>query len=251
MSTLNMRKKKRRQADNFYSKPAVVISLGKKETGSIAVAFLLIGIGLILISWFIPKGTAVLWCNAAYAPVPNLFFKYITHLGDGLIFVPLILLSFFAGRRFAVVSIVSALLVSALANFFKHVVFTDFPRPKAWFGDAAVLQFVEGVKVHSLHSFPSGHTATAAAVAVILALIFRRRYVTVLVALLALLVGVSRVYLAQHFFVDVSFGYFLGSVAALAAYQLVYALGRRKQQRHAANEEEALVVALPQNNGVL
>ncbi len=208
-----------------------------------AVSFLSIGAALIAAALLLPKGELVLWFNGRYAPAPNVFFKYITHLGDGLMFIPFVLALLWVRIGYAITAAVTGAVLALLSNFFKHVVFTDFPRPRAWFADPTVLQFVEGVKVHSMHAFPSGHTATAAALAVLVSLFFRNKYVTAVAAVLALVVGMSRVYLAQHFLVDVAFGYFYGSVSAIAAYHLAYLLYRSRQRRSLISG-----VPLSQNN---
>lgn len=205
--------------------------------------FLAISVVLIAAALLVPKGDLVLWFNGRYAPGPNLFFKYITHLGDGLVFVPFVLALLWVRIGYAITAAVTGVVLALLSNFFKHVVFIDFPRPKAWFADPTVLQFVEGVKVHSMHAFPSGHTATAAALAVLASLFFRHRHMPIIAAALALLVGMSRVYLAQHFLVDVAFGYFYGSVTAIAAYHLGYLLYRSRQRRSLISG-----VSLSQNN---
>jgi membrane-associated phospholipid phosphatase len=55
-----------------------------------------------------------------------------------------------------------SILQTILAQGLKKIVFPDSPRPAAWFEnqEGVVLQFAEGVKIHTAHSFPSGHTAT-------------------------------------------------------------------------------------------
>jgi membrane-associated phospholipid phosphatase len=69
-------------------------------------------------------------------------------------------------------------------------------------------------------SYPSGHTATAFAAAVVLALSLRRHWVTVCVLGGALLVGYSRLYLGHHYPSDV----IGGTVAGVAIGASVYGL---------------------------
>ncbi len=70
-------------------------------------------------------------------------------------------------------------------------------------------------------SFPSGHAAIAAAVAVLLSL-RQHRWAPALI-LLALAVGVSRVYLAHHFPSDVVVGYAIGGAIGAYAYGTFHA----------------------------
>jgi membrane-associated phospholipid phosphatase len=45
---------------------------------------------------------------------------------------------------------------------------------------------------------------------VLLSLYFKNKYVTGLFMIIAILVGISRIYLLQHFFVDIYFGSIIG-----------------------------------------
>lgn len=73
-------------------------------------------------------------------------------------------------------------------------------------------------------SFPSGHAATSAAGAVIVALLVRRAAPAL--ALLALAIGYSRVYVGAHYPLDVLGGAALGATVALA-----FGLGFKLRER--------------------
>jgi membrane-associated phospholipid phosphatase len=72
------------------------------------------------------------------------------------------------------------------------------------------LHRVEGVSIHSLHSFPSGHTQTAFLIFTFLALFCKRTAMAYVLIFTAALVSLSRVYLLQHFFVDIWIGSIIG-----------------------------------------
>ncbi len=85
-------------------------------------------------------------------------------------------------------------------------------RPKVFFQDID-LHFVEGVSIHSRYSFPSGHTLTAFSLATLLVFLFPKQKMLAIVAFIcSLLVGISRIYLAQHFFKDVYAGALMGTL---------------------------------------
>jgi undecaprenyl-diphosphatase len=63
------------------------------------------------------------------------------------------------------------------------------------------------------HSFPSGHTATATAAAIVLSTLVPR--VTPLFALLAAAIAYSRMYVGVHFPLDVAGGALIGAATAL------------------------------------
>jgi undecaprenyl-diphosphatase len=68
------------------------------------------------------------------------------------------------------------------------------------------------------HSLPSGHTTEIFGAILPLVLFFRRWPVTILLGLMAALVGFSRIYLHQHYPTDVMFGWLFGSYAGWATY---------------------------------
>jgi len=79
------------------------------------------------------------------------------------------------------------------------------------------LHFVPGVEVHYINSFPSGHSATIFSIAVLVALMIQKRAYHVALLLMAVLVGASRIYLAQHFLIDVASGAAMGFVSVFLA----------------------------------
>ena len=111
------------------------------------------------------------------------------------------------------------LLAGALVQGLKALV--GSPRPLAVLGAAAV-----HVQLEPLYwnSFPSGHSASVAALAVFALVRYRARAWPL--AVLALLGGTSRVYVGAHWVTDVLGGWALGALAALAATPLFEAVSR-------------------------
>ena len=94
-------------------------------------------------------------------------------------------------------------------------------RPWGFFEDPSVLHAIEGVKQNKHNTFPSGHTATAFALAVLLALIVKNRNWTYLILILAAITGFSRVYLNQHFLVDTYVGAILGMISSFLVWAII------------------------------
>lgn len=156
------------------------------------------------------------------SPIADIFFKYITHLGDGVI-AAIIILSvavFHFGRAAFLLS--TFLFSGLIAQIFKKLIFPEILRPLSWFGDASHLHLIDGVTLHKFNSFPSGHTTTAFAAFLGLTLIAKNKNWGYVCLFMAILVGYSRVYIGQHFFEDIYFGSFIGVSSALLMWVIFY-----------------------------
>jgi undecaprenyl-diphosphatase len=70
-------------------------------------------------------------------------------------------------------------------------------------------------------SFPSGHTANAATVVVLLALLLRRRWIAVAGAVYVVLMALSRTYLGAHWVTDTVGGILIGAAMAVLVWVLL------------------------------
>jgi len=168
----------------------------------------------------IRKGDEVIWLNQFHSAFSDFFFQHLTHLGDGLfcIFLSLVFLAFKKYKN-ALLIFLSFASSGISAQLLKRLAFPNMPRPTAYLSGKNIdWHFVEGVEVLASNSFPSGHTATAFATFLMLALINKHKLLGIFFFLLALLVGLSRIYLLQHFFIDTYFGAILGVVCSLLVY---------------------------------
>ncbi len=187
--------------------------------------FLIFG-GILLL--FIEKGDAILYFNAQRSHFSDAFFSYITKGGEHAAYIiSLVLLLLLVNYRTAMmlpliggfVAIVSAITKSIFAQ----------PRPALYFKEAGILEMivpVSGVAMHGGNtSFPSGHTMSAFALYTFLALtISYKRSWSLVLLLLAVLVGVSRIYLVQHFLEDVVTGAAIGAFIGTLWYHWQYRL---------------------------
>lgn len=177
--------------------------------------FLLAGI-FVLSSW--SKGDIHLTINQYHAPWADILFSYGTYLGDGMMFAFLGVIALFSSFRHFFQWLFTSILVLLFTGIFKQWLFEGEPRPLAYFGDQVKLYLVQGVDVHTMNSFPSGHTLAAFAIFFLITLQIKRW--GLLWLFMALFVGYSRMYLSQHFLQDVFFGSLLGVLAAFLGYSI-------------------------------
>jgi membrane-associated phospholipid phosphatase len=133
------------------------------------------------------------------------------------VILAVIFLFFSLRKSFFILS--SGLLAGILAQFFKRIIFPEVVRPVKYFGTTQELYLVDGVKMHTAYSFPSGHAATIFAICLCLAVFSKNKLVKFLLFLFAFIVAYSRVYLSQHFVNDIFGGSLLGCIVVLAMYQ--------------------------------
>lgn len=166
-------------------------------------------VGGVLIALF-ERGRETLYFDALHGPLQDTFFKYVTQLAEG----PLLLLILIITLRFSygkgLILAINIGLVFIITGILKHYVFASEVRPSVFFEGKAHLHFVQGLVVLKYNSFPSGHTAGAFGVFCMLSLLTKNKGWSVLFFFVALLVGVSRMYLLQHFFRDVYVGSMVG-----------------------------------------
>jgi membrane-associated phospholipid phosphatase len=165
--------------------------------------------GLIVTSLLTERGSDVLWINGLSNPLLDMIFYYGTSLGNGLVVIPLLITSLFIQFRCTVSVFLSfgflGLIVSVLKNF------VNMPRPASFLGEERLI-LIKDVVHHTQHSFPSGHTATAFCAATILSIWVNDKRLAMASSITALVVGLSRVYLAQHFLMDVAAGALIGVI---------------------------------------
>ncbi|HEX5169353.1 MAG TPA: phosphatase PAP2 family protein [Cyclobacteriaceae bacterium] len=176
--------------------------------------FTLLILVFLLVSIVFSPEEAVAGINGMHTHFLDLFFVYITNLGNGLILVPFVILLVFRNIYLSMALAVNGIIQGAIVSICKRVLFPGVLRP-AQIIDQSLLHFVPGVEVHKVMSFPSGHTVTIFGLTVFLALCYRNKYVTLILAALAFTVAISRVYLLQHFFTDLAGGAIIGMVVGV------------------------------------
>ncbi len=150
----------------------------------------------------------------------DIFFRWVTLMGEAYPFIGLTAFYWFVKKNVFIAQkmAISGLFIMIPIYLFK--IFFSFDRPATLIEKMGILpdiHFVTGVEVlRGATSFPSGHTASAFVVWSLLAFQFGNRQLSLqfLCLLTAILVGISRIYLVQHFPEDVLFGSSVGIASA-------------------------------------
>lgn len=173
--------------------------------------------------WFYTQEQLMQWVNVRNSPVADAVFPYVTYLGDGAVYVILGLILLLYNRRVGLMALVSFALSSLISEFLKKIIFANSPRPFKFFEHSTYkYHLIDGLDIHSINSFPSGHTTTAFAMFSLLALLDSQKQRGILYLFLAILTGYSRVYLFQHFVEDAYAGSLIGTIATVIVYLTMY-----------------------------
>ena len=148
---------------------------------------------------------------------------FITHLGDKGMFwtvLTLLMICFRKTRKAAVASDISMVIALVVVNL----------ALKNWVARVRPYELIEGLQlmVEKQHdfSFPSGHAANSLACAWVLFKLMDRKY-GVPALILALLISLSRLYVAVHYPTDVIVGIVIGILAAELAIVIERALAKK------------------------
>ncbi len=178
--------------------------------------FFLIAGGIII--GIYEQGDEILYFNSLHTSFLSEIFKRTTQLAEFPLMILILLIAIFQSYGKGLLLWVNSLFIFAGVQFFKKIVFADQVRPSIFFEGKAQLDFVQGIEIARYHSFPSGHTATAFALFFMLSILTKDKRWSFLFFTFALMVGVSRVYLLQHFFRDIYFGSLLAMIITSAFY---------------------------------
>ncbi|MGZ4056392.1 MAG: phosphatase PAP2 family protein [Bacteroidia bacterium] len=180
--------------------------------------FLLLGAALIIAN---SKANTHLEFNSFHTHFFDVFFSYVTYLGDGVTAVLVVIILLVVKFRYALIAGLANIISAAITQTLKHTVFSNVVRPKKFFEGIHDLYFVPGVENYLYNSFPSGHSTCAFSLYFSLALILENKIYKSVLFVVAFLVGYSRIYLSQHFLQDVYAGSLIGVSISLVVYYFI------------------------------
>ncbi len=173
------------------------------------------------------KAEVHLWLNSCHTPFGDIFCRYYTHVAEyGIYVIAFLLLFWKAGASIYLLAAegVGAIIVQSIKFSVRA------PRPKLFFDIANnpdALPLVEGVRLNSINSFPSGHSCTFFILFFALCIIIdyyrkethlRASLYQLVAFVLALAGAFTRIYLSQHFLTDVFAGGLTGVLTVCMLY---------------------------------
>lgn len=171
-----------------------------------------------------PFGYELVDLNAFRAEPLNTFFIFATKVGEPKVWIVFSLFLVFVARHYILLFLVGGLFMWPFSWILKRVI--GFPRPSQWLDindlDALVVR-IPGVNLlGGFNSLPSGHTMLAFMMFSLITLMLPSRYraLGLLFVWSAVLVGISRVFLLQHFLRDILWGSVFGLLIGDFVWQL-------------------------------
>jgi membrane-associated phospholipid phosphatase len=182
------------------------------------------GIGLILLSVFLGKENAFLLLNGNLGNAADFFFYIWANAGDGFIWIPVFALTLIYKKKFIPFLMATIVWSTLFTQISKQVFFKSENRPTAVITNTTIIHTVSGIEIHTTNSFPSGHTATAFSLFLFSCFIITKKWILPLGFTYAFLGGYARIYVAQHFPLDVGAGILVAYCSVLIAWviQLKY-----------------------------
>jgi membrane-associated phospholipid phosphatase len=150
-------------------------------------------------------------------------FKIATLLAEGWMWIPYLLLVGWYFKKDRPMIFLAFLYSTLLTQIPKLLIWPNITRPIASGIDPQLIHRVSGVDIHTLSSFPSGHTATAFTIFILTSYFFKNNWALLIGFFYALCAAYSRVYLAQHFPLDTAGG----MLVAILSFYLTYYTKRK------------------------
>ena len=180
------------QASNLYQRARNLTILG---------AILLIGA-----SAFFGRIPVFLFLNTDGGAFMDQFFKWATWGAEGWVWIPYLSVVVILFKKDFRLIILNFLLSTLITQISKHVIWDNINRPIVSGIPLNEIHTVPGLVTHAYNSFPSGHTATAFTLFLLTVYLFPTKWTLAIGVIYAIICAYSRVYLGQHFPMDLGGG---------------------------------------------
>jgi membrane-associated phospholipid phosphatase len=201
------------QAPNLYQRARNLTILG---------AILLIGL-----SAFFGRIPVFLLLNTDGGAFMDQFFKWATWGAEGWVWIPYLSVVVILFKKDFRLIILNFLLSTLITQISKHVIWDNINRPIVSGIPLNEIHTVPGLVTHAYNSFPSGHTATAFTLFLLTVYLFPTKWTLAIGVIYAIICAYSRVYLGQHFPMDLGGG----MLVAVISMQLSFLIGQKISNR--------------------
>lgn len=166
----------------------------------------LIAIALLSVTAVWGRIPVFLFLNHDFGSIADIILLGFTYLAEGWAWIPYIIIVGWFFKKDKGIIIYCFAISTLLTQIPKQVFFPNITRPIASGIDPQKIHTIKGVIMHQLNSFPSGHTATAFTIFLLTIHLFNNKKLVLIGLIYAMLCGYSRIYLGQHFPMDVGGG---------------------------------------------
>lgn len=180
------------QAPNLYQRARNLTILG--------------GLLLIATSAYLGRIPLFLFLNTDGGAFLDQFFKWATWGAEGWVWIPYLIVVVAWFKKDIKLIVLNFLLSTLITQIPKNFIWDKISRPIASGIPLDEIHTVPDVVMHSWNSFPSGHTATAFTLFLLTVYLFPTKWTLAIGLIYAIICAYSRVYLGQHFPMDLGGG---------------------------------------------
>ncbi len=204
-----------------------------KDNRAFFIVFLLFVTGISALLLAYSKYDAQYLANGYYNTFFDYFFFYTSQIVEAII-GPIILLIVIltTNLKNGALMLIAYFTAGLVTQVLKKTIYDDVMRPNFLLEDLRLIPDYFELHNRTANSFPSGHTTAAFSMFLMLALISKNKSLGVLYAIIAVLIGYSRVYLSQHFFEDILVGSIIGVTVTLILYYFLNPLSFGKLSQY-------------------
>ncbi len=194
---------------------------GNRGLKSFLVGMTVFAVAGIVVFLTTKHGDVVLFINRYSREAWDPIATFLTDLGLGTFVAGLMALLLFWKVRYGLTGLINLGLVGIFTNLGKKVIFSNRPRPFNYFYYDDFHRFLYHAELNYHYSFPSGHTMTIFSAMSLIAFFVGKRSAGIFFFFAALIIGFTRIYLLQHFFLDVYVGAIVGVFCTILAVLLL------------------------------
>jgi membrane-associated phospholipid phosphatase len=170
-----------------------------------------------------------LMLNIDLGVMGDFIFNYLTYLGDGLILIPFSIFILLKKRNDFILYLLAIIISTLLAHYVKGHLISYNPRPIELIKNWQLVHTIPNITVHNVGSFPSGHSTQVFVLFYLFCVMYDSKLVLWGGFTLALLVGYSRVYQAQHFPIDVAGGIIVAWLSVAISLAIIFIFSNKQR----------------------